>query len=82
MTDQSFTFAISQDEDGIFVAQCIENPGIITDARSPDKLHNNVIEAVRAILESRAIDRERRCETANHEFKVDKLVVSGRPAIA
>lgn len=82
MTDQSFTFGISQDADGVFIAQCIENPGAIADARSPEELHNNVIEAVRAILESRAIDRERRCETANHELKVDKLVVSGRPAIA
>ena len=82
MTDQIFTFEISQDEDGVFIAQCIENHGIVTDGQSLEELHGNVIEAVRAILESRAIDRGRRDDAAATELRVNKLVVSGQMATA
>lgn len=76
--ERTYTFTVTTDEDDVWIAQCVEIPGIVTEAGSIEELGANAIEALQAVLEARAIDRERRPESGNAELTWARgLIVSG-----
>ena len=83
MTQTAYRFTVTQDEDGVWIAQCVEIPGVVTDAESIDQLGKNAIEALEAVLESRAMDNGIRINSAapHLTYKLD-LTVSGATAVA
>lgn len=83
MVQTAYRFTVTQDEDGVWIAQCVEIPGVITDAESIDQLGKNAIEALEAVLESRAVDNERNLNSTAPQltYKLD-LTVSGATAVA
>ena len=45
---------ISQDEDGVFIAECPSIPGCVSQGKTEEEAEKNVREAIRACLEVRA----------------------------
>ena len=83
MAQSEYRFTVTQDEDGALIAQCVEIPGVITDAETIDQLGKNAIEALEAVLESRALNSGRRLKPAAPRltYKLD-LTVSGATTFA
>lgn len=55
MATREYIFEITQDEDGGYVAQCAQIPGVITQGETLEELVENAREALEAMLESRAL---------------------------
>ena len=49
-----FIVTISQDEDGMFIAECPSIPGCVSQGRTEAEAQQNVREAIKACLEVRA----------------------------
>ena len=47
-----FRVVISKDEDGIYIAECIDLPGCVSDGKTRQEAEKNVREAIEAYLES------------------------------
>ncbi|MEK6973233.1 MAG: type II toxin-antitoxin system HicB family antitoxin [archaeon] len=54
----SFNVLISKDEEGIFVAECLDLPGCISDGKTKKEAIVNIKEAIEAYLESMEKHRE------------------------
>ena len=82
MAQSEYRFTVTQDEDGALIVQCVEIPGVITDAETINQLGENAIEAFGAMLESRAINSGRRLESATPRltYRLD-LTVSGATTV-
>ena len=49
-----FTISITQDEDGVFIAECPAIPGCISQGRTEQEAERNVLDAIRVCLKVRA----------------------------
>ncbi|MBI3733246.1 MAG: type II toxin-antitoxin system HicB family antitoxin [Chloroflexi bacterium] len=49
-----FTITISQDEDGVYIAECPAIPGCVSQGRTEHEAEQNIQEAIKACLEVRA----------------------------
>jgi len=49
-----FTIILEQDEDGVFVAECAQLPGCISQGRTESEAMANIEDAIRGCLEVRA----------------------------
>ena len=49
-----FTITLTQDEDGVFVAECAAIPGCISQGKTEEEAERNIQEAIRLCLEVRA----------------------------
>jgi len=49
-----FLVTISQDEDGVFVAECPSIPGCVSQGKTEEEAEKNIREAIRECLEVRA----------------------------
>lgn len=49
-----FVVTITQDEDGMYVAECPSVPGCVSQGKSAEEAEVNIKEAIRACLEVRA----------------------------
>jgi len=49
-----FTITLTQDEDGVFIAECPAIPGCISQGRTKEEAETNVREAIKACLQVRA----------------------------
>ena len=58
MATREYTFRFERDDDGGFVAQCNEIPGVITEGDTFEELLSTAREALLAMLESRAKRRD------------------------
>lgn len=47
-----FKVVISKDEDGIYMAECIDLPGCVSDGKTKQEAKKNIKEAIEAYLES------------------------------
>jgi len=47
-----FKVVISKDEDGIYIAECIDLPGCVSDGKTSKEAKENIKEAIEAYLES------------------------------
>ncbi|PIU20867.1 MAG: hypothetical protein COT15_05215 [Candidatus Diapherotrites archaeon CG08_land_8_20_14_0_20_34_12] len=54
----SFNVLISKDKEGIFVAECLDLPGCISDGKTKKEAIGNIKEAIEAYLESMEKHRE------------------------
>jgi len=48
----AFQIAISQDEDGIYIAECINLPGCISQGKTKQEAIRNIKDAIRGYLQS------------------------------
>lgn len=55
MATREYRFEISEDEDGGYVARCVQIPGVITQGETLEELIANARGALEAMLESRAL---------------------------
>lgn len=49
-----FTITLTQDEDGVFIAECPAIPGCISQGKTEEEAEHNIQEAIRLCLEVRA----------------------------
>jgi predicted RNase H-like HicB family nuclease len=49
-----FIITLSQDEDGVFIAECPAIPGCVSQGRTENEAEKNIQEAIRDCLEVRA----------------------------
>ncbi|MCD6434497.1 MAG: type II toxin-antitoxin system HicB family antitoxin [Candidatus Diapherotrites archaeon] len=49
---RSYKVALSQDEDGIFVAECLDLPGCISQGKTAEEALENIRDAIKGYLES------------------------------
>ena len=49
-----FTITLTQDEDGVFIAECPAIPGCVSQGRTREEAETNIREAIKACLEVRA----------------------------
>jgi len=49
-----FTITITQDEDGVYIAECPAIPGCISQGRTEQEAERNVLDAIRVCLKVRA----------------------------
>lgn len=49
-----FSIAISQDEDGVFIAECLSIPGCVSQGDTEEEAENNIQDAIRQCLAVRA----------------------------
>lgn len=68
---RSFDVLVEQDEEGWFVAQVVQLPGCVTQARTMDELKANVKEAIELFLE------EDGAQSPNHFVGLMRVEVNG-----
>ena len=49
-----FTVTLSQDEDGMFIAECPAIPGCVSQGKTEEEAEHNIRDAIKACLEVRA----------------------------
>lgn len=52
MEDMKYKVIVSQDEDGIFVAECLDLPGCVSQGKSKAEALKNIKDAIQGYLES------------------------------
>lgn len=52
MDDMKYKVIISQDEDGVFVAECLELPGCVSQGKTKAEALKNIKDAIQGYLES------------------------------
>ncbi len=52
MDDMKYKVIISQDEDGVFVAECLDLPGCISQGQTKAEALKNIKDAIQGYLES------------------------------
>ena len=75
MATREYTFRIEIDDDGGFVAQCNQIPGVITEGDSLEELIQNAKDALELVLESRNA-RRRRADDVKRRHRVMSMVPS------
>ena len=55
MATHEYRFEITEDEEGGYVAQCVQIPGVITQGETLEAMLENAWEALEAMRESRAL---------------------------
>ena len=52
MTERVFRVVITPDEDGVFVAECVDLPGCISQGKTEPEAIENVRDAIKGYIES------------------------------
>lgn len=57
MSIMQYKVLVYRDEDGVFIAECVDLPGCVSDGKTKKEAVSNVKEAIQAYLESVAKER-------------------------